>query len=74
MKVTLNIQDQKAPFLLELLRSLEYVSIEEQDKANDSFVLSDNQISQLEERSKTPDEVCISREDFEKKVKKKYDF
>ena len=74
MKVTLNIQDQKAPFLLELLRSLEYVSIEEEGKMNDSFVLSDNQISLLEERRKIPNKLCISREDLEQKVKKKYDF
>ncbi len=72
MRVILTIQDPQAPFLLELLRSLEYVNIEEQ--VGDNFILSDVQLTQLEKGSEIPINFCISRDDLEKRIRKKYDF
>lgn len=51
MRITLDIQDGKALAFLNFIQSLDFVTINSEDSANEKeFVLSDKQLNLLEER------------------------
>lgn len=67
MKVTLDIQDSKAAFLLELLSSLEYVTIDN----NENFEVPEWHKKIVMDRVNDPNAKYVNAEEFFKKLDKK---
>ncbi len=65
---TLNIPDKDYRLFLEVAKKFKWKIQEPQKQAVDGFVITDKMLAILDKSSQTPDHLCISEEDFFKKL------